>query len=74
MASLQKPFAADMLDNYVDLPFEDGQFMCYEGWDDHLRRKFGNYMQLPPETERKWKHHPILIDFEHNYEELSIEK
>ena len=28
-------------------------------------------MQLPPEEERVWKHHPILIDFEHNYEELS---
>ena len=71
MASLQKPFAADMLDSYVDLPFEDDQFMCFACWDDHLRRKFGDYMQLPPEEERVWKHHPIIIDFEHNYEELS---
>lgn len=70
MASLRKPFAPDMLDAYVDLPFEDGEFMCYAGWDDHLRRKFGDYMQLPPEEERTWKHHPIIIDFEHNYEEL----
>lgn len=71
MASLRKPFAPDMLDSYVDLPFEDGVFMCYEGWDDHLRRKFGDYMQLPPVEERAWKHHPLIIDFEHNYEELS---
>ena len=69
LASLRKPFAPDMLDSYVDLPFEDGEFMCFAGWDDHLRRKFGDYMQLPPEEERTWKHHPILIDFEHNYEE-----
>lgn len=71
MGSLSKPFAPDMLDKYVDLPFEDGMYMCYAGWDDHLRRKFGDYMQLPPESERAWKHHPILIDFEHNYEELN---
>lgn len=71
MASLRKPFAPDMLDSYVDLPFEDGTFMCFAGWDDHLRRKFGDYMQLPPEEERAWRHHPIILDFEHNYEELS---
>lgn len=71
MASLRKPFAPDMLDAFVELPFEDGMFMCCAGWDDHLRRKFGEYMQLPPEAERTWRHHPIIIDFEHNYEELS---
>lgn len=71
MASLRKPFAPDMLDAYIDLPFEDGKFMCFAGWDDHLRRKFGNYMQLPPEEDRAWRHHPLLIDFERNYEELN---
>lgn len=74
MASLRKPFAADMLNSYVYLPFEDGEFMCYAGWDDHLRRKFGDYMQLPPKNEREWKHHPIIIDFEQNYEELQYEQ
>jgi lipopolysaccharide cholinephosphotransferase len=74
MASLRKPFASDMLDSYVDLPFEDSQFMCFAGWDDHLRRKFGDYMQLPPESEREWKHHPLIIDFEHNYDELNLGK
>ena len=74
MASLRKPFAPNMLDEYVQLPFEDGTFMCFAGWDDHLRRKFGDYMQLPPEEERDWKHHPIVIDFEHNYEELKLQK
>lgn len=74
MASLCKPFAPDMLDSYVDLPFEDGAFMCFAGWDDHLRRKFGNYMQLPPKEERAWRHHPIIIDFKHNYDEISDEQ
>lgn len=65
------PLAANMLSAYTYLPFEDGEFMCFAGWDEYLRRKYGDYMLLPPEEERVWKHHPILIDFEHNYEELS---
>lgn len=74
MTSLRKSFAPDMLDSYVDLPFEDGQFMCFAGWNDHLRRKFGDYMQLPPEEERAWRHHPIIIDFEHNWEDVQRKK
>ena len=70
MGSIRKPFAPDMLDDYVYLPFEDGEFMCFAGWEDHLRRKFGDYMQLPPEEERAWRHHPIVLDFEKSYEEL----
>ena len=57
-------YPADMLDNFVDLPFEDGEFMCFADWDEHLRRKFGDYMQLPPEEERTWCHPPLKIDFE----------
>ena len=68
--SIRIPFASNMLDNYVYLPFEDGQFMCFADWHDHLSRKFGNYMELPPVESRECKHHPIIIDFEHNYDEI----
>ncbi len=74
MSTIKCPLAADMLSNYTYLPFEDGEFMCFAGWDEYLRRKYNDYMQLPPEEERVWKHHPILIDFEHNYEELSSDE
>lgn len=73
MDSLCHPFDADMLDKYTTLKFEDADFMCFAGWDTHLRHQFGDYMQLPPVEERTWTHHPIIIDFEHNYEELSHE-
>lgn len=70
MASLRTRYPSDMLDEYVELPFEGKRFMCFAQWDKHLRCKFGDYMQLPPESERVWKHHPIVIDFGKNYEEL----
>ena len=35
-----------------------------------MKAKFGDYMTLPPELERTWKHHPIVLDFEHDLEEL----
>jgi len=64
MAALNTLYPADMLDNYVRLPFEDGEFQCFADWDGNLRRKFGDYMQLPPEEERTWRHPPLRIDFE----------
>lgn len=70
LSSLKVQYPADMLDDYVELPFEGQFFMCFADWDEHLKCKFGDYMQLPPESERVWKHHPLIIDFERNYEEL----
>lgn len=70
VASMKKPFASNMLDRYSSIQFEGHEFMCFDDWDDHLRRKYGDYMKLPPLEEQVWKHHPIIIDFEHNYEEL----
>ena len=74
MSTINRPLAADMLDNYTYVHFEDGEYMCFSGWDEYLRVEYGDYMQLPPEEERVWTHHPILIDFEHNYEELPQNK
>ncbi len=66
MGTLRTVYPADMLDQYTELPFEGSQFQCFACWDEHLRRKFGNYMQLPPEEERTWRHPPLQMDFEKN--------
>jgi len=72
MSALRKtPLPPEMFNSFVRLPFEDSSFMCFAKWDTALRQHFGNYMQLPPEEERTWKHHPILIDFERNFEEIT---
>lgn len=64
--------AAALFDELKTIPFCGNQYSCIADHDTYLRREYGDYMQLPPEEERVWKHHPILIDFEHNYEELDL--
>ena len=73
LASIRMPLPADLMDQYVDGMFEGGRFPIFKNWDGYLRCKFGDYMTLPPESERTWKHHPIVLDFEHDLEELEHE-
>ena len=64
-------YPANLFENMRTIEFSGKQYMCISDYDSILRLDYGDYMQFPPEEERVWKHHPILIDFEHNYEELS---
>lgn len=64
-------YPADSFKNMAQIPFGGRNYRCVADTDTFLRVDYGDYMQLPPEEERVWKHHPIIIDFEHNYEELS---
>ena len=70
LSTIRMPLPATFFDQYLDLPFEDGEFMCSARWRDYLSAKFGDYMELPPEEERTRKHHPIILDFERDYEEF----
>ena len=64
-------YPSNLFDNMSKITFCGREYMCVENQDAFLRADYGDYMQLPPEEERVWKHHPIVIDFEHNYEELT---
>ncbi len=61
-------YDSDMMDDYTFLQFEGRNFMSVSKWDHALKMKYGDYMQLPPEEDRVWKHHPIFIDLNNNYE------
>lgn len=67
-------FPSDMLDDFRLTSYEGRSYFVIKKPDDFLRVRYGEYMELPPEDERRWKHHPIIIDFEHNYEELHYDK
>lgn len=71
MESLHVQYPSNMFDRYTKIKFEDAEFMCVENWNLCLQYEYGDYMELPAEEDRVQKHRPILIDFEHNYEELN---
>lgn len=70
MESLNCYYPCDSMEKIEEIDFEGKSFLCSKNYDAMLRAEYGDYMQLPPKEERTWKHHPVLIDFEHNYDEL----
>lgn len=71
MWSLKHPFSNKTMDDYIEIEFNNKKYMCIKDWNEALVCLFGDYMKLPPLEERVWKHRPILIDFEHNYNEIA---
>ena len=67
-------YPADLFECMGKICFCGKAYSCVADPDVFLRADYGDYMQLPPEEERVWKHHPIIVDFEHNYEELRLQK
>ena len=67
--SIKCTWPSSLMDQFVYLSFEESEFMCSSEWDEFLRREYGDYMKLPPEDERTWRHHPIILDFKRNLEE-----
>lgn len=65
-----KSMSPDLMDEYENLVFCDKSYMCIKKWDEYLKVKYKNYMELPPIEERVWKHHPIILNFEQNYDEI----
>lgn len=50
---------ADCFDHTVELLFEDEYFKCPQGYQEVLKRYYGDYMTLPPEEKRKSVHNVI---------------
>lgn len=49
--------------------FEGNSFPVSAHYDELLTAMYGNYMELPKESERKTKEHALLVDIEKNYTE-----
>ena len=43
---------SELFDSYKTYPFEECEFMGIADSDRYLKMIFGNYMQLPPESQR----------------------
>lgn len=69
MKAIRTPFPPDLMDEYIEIEFEDDVFMCIKQYDLWLNKIYGDYMKLPPEEERVGLHNLIAVDFEHDYDE-----
>lgn len=69
MKMITTPLPINMMNDFIELPFEDGCFMCTKEYDQYLRSIFGDYLTPPPQKERVGIHNAIVIDFEHDYDE-----
>lgn len=67
LSTIITPLPVTLMNTYENIKFEDGDFMCFKQWDEYLTLKFGDYMKLPPEDERKPLHKPKIVDFENDY-------
>ena len=66
----RKYYPPDTFEHLSMIEFNKKQYCAVSDYENILRTDYGEYMQLPPEEERVWKHHPVLIDFDRNIEEI----
>lgn len=67
----KKIFPSDLFNSLTMLTFNGKKYCVTQKFDVFLKESYGDYMKFPPKEERRWMHHPIIVDFERNYEELS---
>ena len=70
----KKNFPENMFESFVELEFNGKKYKATAEYDGFLTLMYGNYMKLPPESERVWGHSPEILDFEHNLDELRLSR
>lgn len=70
MATIKQVMPADLISKFTFIQFGNKKYMCFKMWEEYLTIKYGAYMKMPPKEERIWKHQPLMINFENNYEDL----
>lgn len=71
IAVCKRYFAPNMFEDISMIRFKDKEYCCVKDADNILTKIYGDYMKMPPIEDRVWKHHPIIVDFEHNYTEIA---
>ena len=62
-------FDKSFFEHPVDVPFEDTKFLGSEKIKEYLEYRYGDYMKLPSEEQRKAAVHAYVFDTEKNYTE-----
>lgn len=69
----RKSYPSGIFEDLIEVEFAGRKYLCLKDYDKILTYEYGDYMKLPPVEKRVLAHHPILINFEKNYDELSEE-
>lgn len=64
-------FPRKWFEETIELPFENIVINVPKSFDDFLRARFGDYMQLPPEAQRMAHHYADVIDPDRPYTEYT---
>ncbi len=54
---------SECFSEFTEVPFESESFKIPAGYDAILTRQYGDYMQLPPESERENRHQVLKVKF-----------
>ncbi len=65
----QAVFPKEMFMEPVDVEFENTRLLAPTDIKGYLKIRFGNYMALPPESERQAAQHAEIVDLEQDYKE-----
>lgn len=68
--SMHRHYSPDLMDETIDVEYEGVMLKASSKWEEILETGYGDYMQFPPKEEQVWKHHPIVINFAHNLEDI----
>ena len=58
---LDRKFPMTSIGEYTDISFCGNTFLINKNYDELLTALYGDYMKLPPESERVCKHNPIKV-------------
>ncbi|MBO4848176.1 MAG: LicD family protein [Clostridia bacterium] len=72
--SCNKLYPAGLFDDLHRIEFQGKEYEAVKDYDGYLSVAYRDYKTLPPENKRVWTHHPILVDFNRNYEEITEEE
>lgn len=66
---MRQRFPRDWFEHPAQADFEGHRMPVPRDVDQYLRISYGDYMRLPPEEERVFRHDAVFIDLEHGYEQ-----
>lgn len=66
---MRQHFPREWFTNPGYLDFEGHRLKVPADTDSYLRISYGDYMQLPPEEERVYRHNAVFIDLKHSYKQ-----